>query len=149
MNKMKTKIIRKILLSLALVFVLGSAITEVRGDDVGGGITIFSMGNVTRGTTGHFRIQTRAAFSSFYVNFAVSGTAIPRVDYVALRSPVYVPRCPFGGCEVYIPVTTLPDRRGLIGLQAYSIDIKLLPGPGYTVGAPSSAQMLIDPPAPD
>jgi len=148
MSKMKTKIIRKILLSLALVFVLGSAITEVRGD-VGGGITIFSMGNVTRGTTGHFRIQTRAAFSSFWVNFAVSGTAIPGVDYVALRSPVYVPRCDFGSCEVYIPVTTLPDRRGLIGLQAYSVNVKLLPGPGYTVGTPSSAQMLIDPPAPD
>jgi len=148
MNKMKTKIIRKILLSLALVFVLGSAITEVRGD-VGGGISIFSMGNVTRGTTGHFRIQTRAVFSPFYVNFSVSGTAIPGVDYVALRSPVYVPRCPFGGCEVYIPVTTLPDRRGLVGLQSYSVDIKLEPGTGYTIGAPSSAQMLIDPPASD
>ena len=144
---MKTKIIRKILLNLALVFVLGSAITEVRGD-VGGGISIFSMGNVTRGTTGHFTIQTRATFSGFYVNFAVSGTAIPGIDYVALRSPVYVPRCPFGdGCDVYIPIITLPDRRGSVGLQSYSVDIKLEPGTGYTVGAPSSAQMLIDPPA--
>ena len=31
-KKMKTKIIGKVLLSLGLVFVLGSAITQVRGD---------------------------------------------------------------------------------------------------------------------
>jgi hypothetical protein len=140
---MKTKTFTKILLSLALVFLLGTAITEVRGD-VGGCISIFSIGNVTRGTTGHFTIQTRASFSGFYVNFAISGTAIPGVDYVALVSPIYVPRC-LGDCEVYIPVTTLPDPRGLIGLQSYSVDVKLLPGIGYCVGEPSSAKMLIDP----
>ena len=76
MNKIKTKIITKILLSLALVFVLASAITEVRGD-VGDSISIYSMGNVIRGTTGHFRIQTNTVFSPFFVNFSVSGTAIP------------------------------------------------------------------------
>ena len=128
--------------SLGLVFVLGSAITQVYGD-----VTIYSTGNVARGQTGHFRIHSDEpiGFRGLYVNFSLSGTAIPGVDYVALVSPAYIPHCIFDSCGVLIPVTTLPDVRGLFPPQAYSVVVKLLPGIGYFVGEPSSAQMLIVP----
>ena len=61
---MKTRIISKILLSLGLVFALGSAITQVHGDSGGSSInkldgtlpviTIYSTGDVTRGKIGSF-----------------------------------------------------------------------------------------------
>ena len=55
---MKTKIISKILLILGLVFVLGSAITQVRGDGL---VTIHSTGDVTRGQTGSFVVNMHPA----------------------------------------------------------------------------------------
>ena len=88
-NNMKTKIISKLLLRLGLVFVLGSAITQVRGQGV---VTIHSTGDVTRGETGSFVLNMNPAPPGLvdYVNFSVSGTAIPGVDYVPLVSPVIV-----------------------------------------------------------
>jgi len=57
----KTKVINKILVSLGLVFVLGSAVTQVHGADAVSSqeekipvITIHSTDNVTRGKTGSF-----------------------------------------------------------------------------------------------
>src|SRR6516225_7854974 len=52
-------------------------------------ITIHSTGNVFRGKTGSFVLAKLATSSAItasgpYVNFKVSGTAIPGVDYVAL-----------------------------------------------------------------
>lgn len=137
---MKTKIISKILLSLGLVFILGSAITEVRGE-----VSIFSMGDVTRGGTGHFRITTDNPGPPMYVYFSVSGNAIPGVDYMPLVSPVYIPRC-LEVCSVFIPVRTLPDRRASsMFAQAYNLVVTLKPGLGYLIGQPHSAQMMIDP----
>jgi hypothetical protein len=137
---MKTKIISKILLSLCFLFILGSAITQVRGE-----VRIYSMGDVARGKTGHFRITTDNPGPPMYVYFSVSGTAISGVDYIPLVSPVYIPHC-LEVCSAFIPVQTLPDpRASSISRQAYNLVVTLKPGLGYLVGQPSSAQMMIDP----
>ncbi len=141
------------LLSLGLVFVLGSAITQVRGDSEaiqppGPAVTIHSTDNVTRGKTGSFVLDMRQPTSSEqgdnpyhpYVNFSVSGTAIPGVDYVAIVSPVFIGLSGYG----VILVKTLPNPRGL-SRQAYSVVVTLNPGLGYTVGQPSTATMWIKP----
>jgi len=153
---MKTKIISKLLLSLGLVFVLGSAITQVRGDSEAipnpgqlPAVTIHSTGNVTRGETGSFVLDMRQsapsenAYLAFhpYVNFSVSGTAIPGVDYVALVSPTLIGASGYG----VILVKTLPDPRGSANRQAYSVVVTMNAGAGYAVGAPSSATMWIKP----
>ncbi len=128
---MKTKIISKLLLSLGLVFVLGSTITQVRGDSPAVPspgqlpvVSIHSTGDVTRGETGSFVLDTSQSASNKayipyypYVNFKVSGTAIPGVDYVALVSPAHVGPDGFG----VILVKTLPDPRGTFSGQAYSV----------------------------
>jgi hypothetical protein len=80
-------------------------------------------------------------FGGMYVNFKVSGTAIPGVDYVALVSPAYIGASGYG----VILIKTLPDRRGLSSRQAYSVVVTLEAGAGYAVGAPSSAKMMIEP----
>ena len=138
---MKTKIISKILLSLALVFVLGSAITQVRSEeDKFPVITIHSTGDVTRGKTGSFVLNMNpVVFGGMYVNFKVSGTAIPGVDYVHLVSPAHIGQSGYG----VILVQTLPDRRAPVA--SYSVVVTLEPGPGYAVGTPSSARMMIKP----
>jgi hypothetical protein len=154
---MKTKVISRILVSLGLVFVLGSATTQGQGDSpaiprpqLGGPVvTIYSTGDVTRGETGLF-ILTMNGGGGAYVNFSVSGTAIPGVDYVPLVSPVYV-GCQANVCRAgstgvgVIPVETLPDPRASFIRQAYSVEVTLQPGLGYAVGEPSSAKMMINP----
>jgi hypothetical protein len=139
---MKTKLIRKILLSLGLVFVLGSAITQVRGEeDKFPVITIHSTGDVTRGKTGSFVLNMNpVVFGGMYVNFSVSGTAIPGADYVHLVSPAHIGQSGYG----VILVQTMPNRRAP-SLQSYSVMVTLEPGPGYAVGEPKSAQMMIKP----
>src|SRR6476659_7114664 len=137
----KTKIISKLLLTLGLMFVLGSAITQVRGDILpppGGppGVTIHSAGDVTRGEIGSFVVTINPPPWGSYVHFSVSGTAVPGVDYVPLVSPAFV----VGGYGV-ISVPTLPDPRASFFPQAYSVVVTVEPGLGYTVGEPSSAKM--------
>ena len=147
---MKTKMISKILLSLGLVFVLNSAITQVYGGSPESPqdvqlpvVTINSTGDVTRGQTGSFVLTMKPAlaFGGTYVNFSVSGTAIPGVDYVALASPAHIGQSGFGT----LLVPTLPDPRGTFNRQAYSVVVTLKPGPGYAIGEPSSAKMMIKP----
>ena len=140
---MKTRIISKILLSLALVFVAGSAITQVRGEgEKFPVVTIHSTGDVTRGKTGSFVLNMNPVmFGGMYVNFSVSGTAIPGVDYVNLVSPAHLGQTGYG----VILVQTLPDPRAGSSHQAYSVVVTLEPGPGYQVGEPKSAQMMIKP----
>jgi hypothetical protein len=148
---MKTNIISKLLLSLSLVFVLGSAITQVRGDSpaiepASPVVSIHSTGDVTRGKTGSF-VVAMANLGTFstatYVNVSVSGTAVPGVDYVAASvvSPIFIGASGYG----VILIKTLPDRRALISGQKYSVLVTLKPGPGYTLGAPNSATMWIEP----
>jgi hypothetical protein len=157
-NNMKTKIIKNLLLSLGLVFVLGSAITQVRGDSQAiqpSGATqllvatIHSSGDVHRGKTGSFVVDMRQTTSSDkaslpfypYVNFSVTGTAIPWVDYVAVVSPAQV------GPEGYgvILIKTLPDPRGSANRQSYSVVLTLDSGLGYALGQPMAAKMIIKP----
>jgi len=106
-------------------------------------IIINSTGDVSRGKTGSFVLdmKPRLMFGAMFVNFKVSGTAIPGVDYVALVSPAYVGQSGYGT----ILVQTLPDPRGSSNRQSYSVVITLEPGAGYAVGAPSSATMWIKP----
>jgi hypothetical protein len=145
---MKTKIISKILLSLGLVFVLGSAITQVHGGSPASPqdqqlpvITIYSTGDVIRGKTGSFvlSMNPQLLLGGTYVNFSVSGTAVPGVDYVPLVSPAYIGQSGYG----VILVQTLPDPRAGSSNQAYSVEVTLEPGPGYIVGEPSSALIWI------
>jgi len=137
---MKTRIISKLFLSLGLAFVLGSAITQVHGQ-----VTIHSAGNVTRGQIGSFVLEAYAIPWGFdgYVNFSVSGTAIPGVDYTPIVSPVLMHRVSCDMCNPYwqgvIQVKTLPDLRGLLFPQAYSVMVTLESG-GY-----GSAQLMINP----
>ena len=152
---MKTKITNKLLLSLGLVFVLGSAITQVRGDSEAiqppGPLrvaTIHSTGDVYRGQTGSFVVDMRAITASEqgapyypYVNFSVSGTAIPGADYIALVSPAKLGASGYG----VILVKTLPDPRGSISGQSYSVVVTLTTGLGYALGQPMIAKMLIKP----
>ena len=153
---MKTKISSKILLSLGLAFVLVSAITQVNGGIEANSeaerlqlplVAIHSTGDVYRGNIGSFVLGMQAPtstpimLSGTYVNFKVSGTAIPGVDYVVLVSPSYIGQSSYGT----ILVKTLPDPRASPLRQAYSVVITLEAGPGYAVGAPSSATMWIKP----
>ena len=152
---MNTKIISRILLSLGLVFVLGGAITQVHGgsattsayqispqDQQVPVITVHSTGDVKRGKTGSFVLNMNPViFGGMYVNFSVSGTAIPGVDYVPLVSPAYIGQSGYG----VILVQTLPDPRASSIRQSYSVVVTLEPGAGYAVGQPSSARMMIKP----
>ena len=143
---MKARVISKVLLSLGFVFVLGSAITQVRAGDPQDQqlpvISIHSTGDVKRGKTGSFVLSMDpVVFGGTYVNFTVSGTAVPGVDYVPLVSPVYIGQSGYG----VILVQTLPDPRARSFRQGYSVVVTLEPGLGYAVGEPRSAQMMIKP----
>jgi hypothetical protein len=152
---MKTKIITNLLVGLGLVFVLGSTITQVRGDTeviqppVQLVATIHSSGDVSRGKTGSFVVDMSTSTSSEqpygpyypYVNFSVSGTAIPGVDYIALVPPAVVGPDGYG----VILVKTLPDPRGPANRQSYTVVVTLDSGPGYALGKPMSATMTIKP----
>ena len=141
---MQTKIIGKILLGLGLMFVLVSAITQVHGDSPAIPIvTINSTGDVPRGKTGSFVLDMKPplTFGGTYVNFSVSGTAVPGVDYVSLVSPTYVGASGYG----VILVETLPDPRASSFRRAYDVVVTLEPGLGYAVGEPKSAKMTIKP----
>ena len=148
---MKTNIISKLLFSLSLAFVLGSAITQVRGDTdsftpVFG---VHSTGDVTRGKTGSFVVartnvaQNLWANGATYVNVSFGGTAVAGVDYVVTSVAPYI----VVGKSGYgvISIRTLPNRRALAGAQKYSVVVNLEDGPGYSVGAHKSATMWIEP----
>jgi len=151
---MKTKILSKLLLILGLVFVLVSAITY--SPALGQFVTIHSTGDVVRGGTGSFVLNVdQMCYGLMGVNFSVSGTAIPGVDYLPLVSPALVRMIPChypNQCTItcrpgvgVIPFKTLPDPRGSFFPQAYSVVVTLEPGGGYAVGEPSSATIMINP----
>ena len=167
---MKTKIISKILLTLTLAFVLGSTVTHVNGDTQGDAISPIgppdhfpvvaihtvnasgipsatgfngSIEVVPRGNTGVFVLSEtpQIPLATTFVNFKVSGTAIPGVDYTVLVSPAFIGQSGFGA----ILVKTLPDPRASAVRQAQSVVVTLEPGPGYALGQPSSAKIIIEP----
>ena len=106
-------------------------------------ITIHSTGDVSRGKTGSFVLDMKPAlmFGATFVNFSVTGTGIPGVDYVPLVSPAYIGQAGFG----VILVQTLPDPRASSSRRAYSVVVTLEAGAGYALGAPSSATLWIKP----
>ena len=101
---------------------------------------------VIRGQIGAFVLSEtpQIPLATTFVNFKVSGTAIPGVDYVPVVSPAFIGQTGFG----VILVKTLPDPRASVVRQAYSVVVTLEPGPGYAVGQPSSAEILIEPLSP-
>ena len=155
--------ISKILLTLTLVFVLGGAVTHVDGEteesaaSVTGAsaqqlpvVTIqsvsttgFGGGTLARGQTGVFvlSLKPQIAAAITAVNFKVAGTAIPGVDYTQVVSPTFIGQSGFGT----ILIKTLPDPRAGVIAQGYSVVVTLEAGPGYAVGQPSSAKILIAP----
>ena len=142
---MKTRIIGKILVALGLVFVLGSAIPQVRAEDENlPVVTIHSTGDVTRGKTGAFVVNMKPAMmlGGIYVKFTVSGTAIPGVDYVSLVGPAHIG--PSG--YAVILVQTLPNPGAAFTRQTHTVVVTLEAGPGYAVGESKSAQITIEPP---
>lgn len=96
-------------------------------------ISIHSTGNVVRGKTGSFVLVMKPAlmFGATYVNFKVSGTAVPGVDYRALISPAYIGQSGYAT----ILVQTLRDPRAAASPQAYSVVVTLEPGAGYSLGS--------------
>ena len=153
---MKTKIISKIILTLGLVFVLGSAITPVHAGAQGTSVSvpgsvsqqipvvsIHSTDNVIRGKIGTFVLTASptSPLATTFVKFSVSGTAIPGVDYTVLVSPAAIGPSGFGA----ILVKTLPDPRASVVPLAYSVVVTLEPAPGYALGEASSAEMFIRP----
>jgi hypothetical protein len=172
---MKTTIISKILLTLALVFVLGNTITPLHGGTepssaspigpppaqfpvvtihtVNASASNGSIEVVTRGQIGVFVLSEtpQIPLATTFVNFSVKGTAIPGVDYVPIVSPASIGSSPTAnnlttavGFGVIL-VKTLPDPRASFVAQAQSVVVTLEPGPGYTVGQPSKAEILIEP----
>ena len=164
-SSMKTTMIGKILLTIGLVCVLGSAITPVHGSTQSSDasvtgpadaafpvVTIHSV--TTSGVNGNTEVLTRGQIGAFvlsitrqspiattFVNFKLSGTAIPGVDYSQLVSPAFIGQSGLG----VILVKTLPDPRAGVIAQPLSVVVTLEPGPGYAVGQPSSAKILIAP----
>src|SRR6478752_7766118 len=171
-TNMKTKIISKILLTLGLVPVHGGTqpssasvigppdqlpVVNINTVNVSGLANASGLSGsievVARGQIGVFVLSQKAQIplATTFINFKVSGSAIPGVDYVALVPPASIGPSPtvssltsavgFG----VILVKTLPDPRASVIRQAYSVVVTLEPGPGYTVGQPSSAEILIQP----
>jgi len=147
---MKNQNIMVIAMAAAFAFALASVTEAMPCPQDGCGqqlpqITIHSAGNILRGKTGSFVLAMKPAPTAasgprgMYVHFKVSGTAIPGVDYVALTSPAYIGPSGYG----VISVKTLPNPRGSLNTQAYSVEVTLEPGAGYAVGQSSSAKLLI------
>src|SRR4029077_20612611 len=140
-SNMKTKISSKILLTLGLVLVLGSAVKPVHGGTQPSSASVIgppppqfpvvtihtvnassfngSIEDVTRGKIGVFVLSEKPQIplATTFVNFSVSGTAIPGVDYVPLVSPASIGPSPTAndlttslGFGVIL-VKTLPDIR--------------------------------------
>jgi len=168
---MKTKLISKILLTLGLVLVLGSAITPVHGGTQPSSASVIgppvpvvtihtvnasgfpgSFEDVTRGNIGTFVLNSltpQIQLGTTFVNFSVKGTAIPGVDYVPLVSPASIGPSPTAAITPLgfgvILVKTEFDPTASVVRQAQSVVVKLEPGPGYAVGQPSSAEIVIEP----
>jgi hypothetical protein len=106
---------------------------------------------VTRGKIGAFVLSEtpQIPLATTFVNFKVSGTAIPGVDYVPLVSPASIGPSPTAAITPLgfgvILVKTLFGPTASVVRQAQSVVVTLEPGPGYAVGQPSSAKILIEP----
>jgi hypothetical protein len=106
-------------------------------------ITIHSTGDVTRGKDRFIRPEDGSRHVRWNVCKLLFLTAQLSQELITYRlsPPAYVGPSGFG----VIMVQTLPDLRASSIRQSYSVVVTLEPGPGYTVGQPSSARIMIKP----
>ena len=81
--------------------------------------------------------RTGDTASPLSVSFAISGTATPNVDYVALPSTVTIPA---GAASVGIPVTPIDDP---FSEPTESVTLTLNPSAAYVAGSPSQGAVSI------
>ena len=94
------------------------------------------------GTQGGFRVTRYGETNggqAITVNYSVSGTATNGTDYQTLSGSVVIPA---NVTEAYIDVW--PSYDGLGNDSSETVILTLTSGTGYTVGTPSSAEVLID-----
>ena len=71
------------------------------------------------------------------VNYTASGSAIPGIDYVALSGSVTLP---LGVDSALIEIIPFP---GTLLSSLQMVNVTLTPSPAYTIGAPSTAVVII------
>jgi uncharacterized protein (DUF1800 family) len=86
---------------------------------------------------GSFLITRSGNFNAITVTFAMSGGASSAADYAPLSGTV---QFPFGARSAIVSLTPLED---IIVESPEAAVLTIQPGPGYTVGAPASAVVLI------
>jgi hypothetical protein len=97
-----------------------------------------ASGSEPTGDSGEFTFtRTGSTASPLAVNFAVSGTAAPDVDYVALSSPAVIPA---GASSATMAVAVLDDST-LEGNE--TVIVTLTGGFNQMVGSPASATVTI------
>jgi hypothetical protein len=89
-------------------------------------------------TTGTFTVARNVATSAaLTVDYSVGGSATAGSDYVALSGSVVIPVD-----EVLATVTVVPMQDG-VDENSETVTITLLSDPGYTVGSPAVATVII------
>jgi len=89
-------------------------------------------------TTGTFTVARNVATSAaLTVDYAVGGSATAGSDYVALSGSVVIP-----ADEVLATVTVVPLQDG-VDENSETVTITLLSDPGYAVGSPAVATVII------
>ena len=96
-----------------------------------------AVANVTRHTSGSFRVTRAGNLQRLTVRYVVSGRAVSGVDYAPLPGTVTLP---MGVNEVEIPVTPLP---GAVVTPAKSVVLTLLPDPTYALGTNVSRDVRV------
>ena len=171
---MKSKISSKFLLSLGLVFVLGSTIPQVHGDSrptptprprpTSSPRPTLAVSSAYSTSAQDEQLPAVTIYSTGDVNRGKTGSFVLRKNPQLLLGGIYVKFSVSGtaipgvdyvalvsptyiGQSGYgtILVKTLPDPRGPGNRQSYSVEVKLDTGVGYSLGQPSSATMWIKP----
>ncbi len=90
------------------------------------------------GTAARFKIFRSGGIKPLVVNFALSGVAVKGVDYADPGTSVAVP---VAAGSVGVAIAAIADEEIEV---PEGVTLTLLPGPGYTLGAPSVASVMID-----
>ncbi|MCU0777278.1 MAG: DUF1800 family protein [Akkermansiaceae bacterium] len=87
---------------------------------------------------GRFVIRRSGNLNEITVDFTLGGTANPGTDFV---QPTPFVKIPFGKDEVEVQITPLADAESE---SPETITLTLLPGTGYTLGAPATATLNLN-----
>jgi hypothetical protein len=88
--------------------------------------------------TGAFAVsRTGGTFGDLTVNFGVGGSAIPGTDYAAIGASVTIP-----DGQVAATITVTPNDDAFVE-GSETVSLTLMPGAGYSVGAPASDTVTI------